>query len=283
MICSSTSRSMLFYRYRLSTEDPARFPLKCTLYMRNKWCFGGFCAIRWNKQWFVVCLGSAQRLWWPSWPWNDRTNIWSQAFIWCNNKTILWNFISGFTFPSPRLQMSASSAALAARRVLAAASHSSHEGGGQCLFTASFSQTQPTRTAASRLRASAPESTAFGVFCWTLTAGPAGSSSASSNHQRPYFITDVGWYHFSVPHKPYFMLSLLVFPQRGPGRYWPSCWPCPALPSAWPTPTWRCRRTHTSSPNLCRILTCVSAPRWASGCLHPCTHAVTHTHNKDTV
>lgn len=43
---------------------------------------------------------------------------------------------------SPLLQMRLSTAALAARRVFAATSHSAHEGGGQCVFTATFQQTQ---------------------------------------------------------------------------------------------------------------------------------------------
>lgn len=45
-------------------------------------------------------------------------------------------------FVSVHLQMSLSPAALAARRVFAAASHSSHEGGGQCVFPDPFKQTK---------------------------------------------------------------------------------------------------------------------------------------------
>lgn len=45
---------------------------------------------------------------------------------------------------SPPLQMSVPPVALAARRVIAAASHSSHEGGGKCVFTVSLTTTNKT-------------------------------------------------------------------------------------------------------------------------------------------
>lgn len=77
---------------------------------------------------------------------------------------------------------------------------------------------------------------------------------------------------FHCPHTLFTALVMyfhwLCFPQRGPGRYWPLCWPFLVLVSAWPTPTWRCRRTRMSSQNLCHFLTCASAPRWVSNSLH---------------
>lgn len=168
--------------------------------------------------------------------------------------------------PTPEM----SSAALAARRVLAAASHSSHEGGGQYVFTPSFNPTQARR---------GPQ---IHRFClhesrWTLTAELAAvpHSCDLALHQKLYFMIEMDAAERQPRWTPLQSWTFTgCFPQRGPGRSWPSCWPSLGLASAWPTPTWRCRHTRTSSQNSCHILTCVSAPRWASNCaiLTPVQH-----------
>lgn len=97
--------------------------------------------------------------------------------------------------------MSLPSAALAARRVFAAASHSGHEGGGQCVFTLTFNQTQPRCIKASRFRASACNCSRV-MYIWSLLLNiNCGASSCPAhscylaNHQKLYFIISLVAFH----------------------------------------------------------------------------------------
>lgn len=107
--------------------------------------------------------------------------------------------------------------------------------------------------------------------CWTLTAELAHSCYLLACLLACLLLGKSPEVIFDKP-KPSLVLESGTFsgcfPQRGPGRYWPLCWPSLALVSVWPTPTWRCRPTHMNSRNFSHILTCVSAPRWGSDRLH---------------
>lgn len=96
--------------------------------------------------------------------------------------------------------MSLPSAALAARRMFAAASHSGHEGGGQCVFTLTFNQTQPRCIKASRFRASACNCSRV-MYIWSLLLNINCGASSCPAHSC----------HLAIHQKLYSIISLVAF------------------------------------------------------------------------
>lgn len=86
--------------------------------------------------------------------------------------------------------------ALAARRVFAAASHSSHEGGGQCVFPVAL--IQPKCLKASRFRSpvcnDASVSCIVAACCWTLTEMSAELAAGLHIHALWQIISFNHWY-----------------------------------------------------------------------------------------